>query len=155
IVAGPNGSGKTTLVQQGVLAELLDVPANSINPDEVARDLAGGGAASPDHSLQAAQICDARLDAEIAAGQSVTVETVLSSDKLQRRVTAAKAAGFVVTLVYITVRHAALNVARVEQRQAQGGHDVPADRILSRRIRSHALFEWFAREADMVLVFDN
>ncbi len=27
--------------------------------------------------------------------------------------------------------------------------------MLSRRARSHALFEWFARAADIVLVFDN
>ena len=46
----------------------------------------GAGALTADISLQAAQICDARLDAEIAAGRSVTVETVLSSDKLKRRV---------------------------------------------------------------------
>jgi predicted ABC-type ATPase len=155
IVAGPNGSGKTTLVQQGVLATFLDVPRKSINPDEVARELAGDRPPSPEQSLQAAQLCDARLDAEIAAGRSVTIETVLSSDKLKRRVEAAKAAGFVVALVYVTVRDGALNVARVEQRHAQGGHDVPTDRILSRRTRSHALFEWFAQQADVVLVFDN
>jgi predicted ABC-type ATPase len=155
IVAGPNGSGKTTLVQQGVLATFLDVPRKSINPDEVARELAGNDPPSPEQSLRAAQLCDARLDAEIAAGRSVTIETVLSSDKLKRRIEAAKAAGFNVALVYVTVRDGALNVARVEQRYAQGGHGVPTDRILSRRTRSHALFEWFAQQADVALVFDN
>ena len=155
IVAGPNGSGKTTLVRHGVLSDYLDVPSASINPDEVARELTGGGALTPEISLQAAQTCDARLDAEIAAGRSVTVETVLSSDKLKRRVEAARAAGFSIALVYVTLRHPALNVARVRQRHAQGGHDVPSDRVLSRRERSHALFEWFARQADIVLVFDN
>ena len=54
-----------------------------------------------------------------------------------------------------SVSYPALNVARVQQRHAQGRHDVPSDRVLSRRERSHALFEWFAREADIVLVFDN
>ena len=93
IVAGPNGSGKTTLVRHGVLSAYLDVPSASINPDEVARELTGGGRLTPEISLQAAQTCDARLDAEIAAGRSVTVETVLSSDKLKRRVEAARAAG--------------------------------------------------------------
>lgn len=155
IVAGPNGSGKTTLVRQGVLATVLHVPLISINPDDVARELAGGNAPSPEENLQAAQVCDARLDAEIAAGRSVTVETVLSSDKLKRRVEAAKAARFAIALVYVTVRDGALNVARVEQRHAQGGHHVPPDRVLSRRARSHALFEWFARRADVVMVFDN
>lgn len=155
IVAGPNGSGKTTLVRHGVLSHYLDVPSASINPDEVARELTGGGRLTPEISLQAAQTCDARLDAEIAAGRSVAVETVLSSDKLKRRVEAARAAGFSIALVYVTLRHPALNVARVQQRHAQGGHDVPSDRVLSRRERSHALFEWFARQADIVLVFDN
>jgi len=123
--------------------------------DDVAGQLAGGDAPSPEETLQAAQICDERLDAEIAAGRSVAVETALSSGKLKRRVEAAQAAAFSIVLVYITVRHGALNVARVEQRHAQGGHDVPPDRVLSRRTRSHALFEWFARQADLVLVFDN
>lgn len=142
-------------MQQGVLTSFLHVPRNSINPDEVARELAGGGAVSPEQSLQAAQLCDDRLDAEIAAGRSVAIETVLSSDKLKRRVEAAKAARFFVVLVYVTVRDGALNIARVEQRHAQGGHDVPPDRVLSRRARSHALFEWFAQQAHLVLVFDN
>src|SRR6476469_9669712 len=71
IVAGPNGSGKTTLVRQGVLAAHLDVPLGSINPDDVARDLAGGGAPTADISLRAAQICDGRRDDEIEAGRSV------------------------------------------------------------------------------------
>jgi len=155
IVAGPNGSGKTTLVRQGVLAAFLHVPPVSINPDDVAHELAGHNAPSPQQTLQAAQLCDERLDAEIAAGRSVTVETVLSSDKLKRRVEAARAARFDIALVYVTVRDGALNVARVEQRHAQGGHDVPPERVLSRRARSHVLFEWFAQRADLMLVFDN
>jgi predicted ABC-type ATPase len=150
IVAGPNGSGKTTLVRHGVLSAYLDVPPASINPDEVARELTGDGRLTLEM-----QTCDAWLDAEIAAGGSVTVETVLSSDKLKRRVEAARAAGFSIALVYLTLRHPALNVARVQQRHAQGGHDVPSDRVLSQRERSHARFEWFARQADIVLVFDN
>ena len=155
IVAGPNGSGKTTLVRQGVLAAHLDVPLGSINPDDVARDLAGGGAPTADISLRAAQICDGRLDDEIEAGRSVTVETVLSSDKLKQRVETAKSVDFRVALVYVTLRHPALHVARVRQRHALGGHDVPAERVLRRRERSHELFAWFAERADLVLVFDN
>ncbi|MBD0276230.1 MAG: zeta toxin family protein, partial [Acetobacteraceae bacterium] len=108
-----------------------------------------------EHSLQAARASDALVDAEIAAGRSVLVETVLSSDKLQSRVLAAKAAGYTVALVYVTLRHEALNVARVVLRHAQGGHGVPRDRVLDRRARSHARFRWFAERADFVAVFEN
>lgn len=171
VVAGPNGSGKTTLVRQGVLEQVLrppwlgqdggDGPAGAqppmlkINPDDVAQALAGGGQPTPEQSLRAAQICDDRLDAAIAAGRPVLVETVLSSDKLQRRVLAAKAAGYAVALVYVTLRHEALNVARVALRRARGGHAVPPERVLDRRARSHARFAWFAERADFVAVFEN
>ena len=155
IVAGPNGSGKTTLVRGGMVSAVLPVSAASINADDIARALAGGAQPTPEQSLRAAQLADALLDAEIEAGRSVTVETVLSSDKLQRRVTAAKAGGYEVALIYVTVRDGALNLLRVAQRHAQGGHDVPADRVLARRTRSHEAFAWFAQRADLVLVFDN
>jgi predicted ABC-type ATPase len=173
VVAGPNGSGKTTLVRRGVLEQVLrppwideregdeslrggaPPPMTTINPDDLAKALAGGGQPTPEQSLQAAQASDALLDAEIAAGRSVLVETVLSSDKLQRRVSAAKAAGYAVALVYVTLRHEALNVARVTLRHAQGGHGVPPDRVLDRRARSHARFGWFAERADFVAVFEN
>jgi predicted ABC-type ATPase len=174
VVAGPNGSGKTTLVRQGVLEQVLRPPWTGrdegdgggprggeappmieINPDDVAKALAGGEQPTPEQSLRAARICDDRLDAAIAAGRSVLVETVLSSDKLQRRVLAAKAAGYAVALVYVTLRHEALNVARVALRHAQGGHGVPPDRVLDRRARSHARFAWFAERADFVAVFEN
>lgn len=171
VVAGPNGSGKTTLVRGGVLEQVLRPPwigrdegenpaggappMTRINPDDLARELAGGGQPTPEHSLRAAQASDALLDAEIAAGRPVLVETALSSDKLQRRVLAAKAAGYAVALVYVTLRHEALNVARVALRHAGGGHDVPRDRILDRRARSHARFGWFAERADFVAVFEN
>jgi predicted ABC-type ATPase len=155
IVAGPNGSGKTTLVLHGVLSAYLDVPPASINPDEVARELSDGGRLTPDISLQAAQTCDARLDAEIPRADPSPWRLFSPPISLKRRVEAARAVGFSIALVYVTLRHPALNVARVQQRHAQGGHDVPSDRVLSRRERSHALFEWLAREADIVLVFDN
>ena len=179
VVAGPNGSGKATLVRQGVLEQVLrppwfgqdgndggpggsappapypTQPMLEINPDDVAKALAGGGQPTPEQSLRAARACDDLLDAAIAAGRSVLVETVLSSDKLQRRVLAAEAAGYAVALVYVTLRHEALNVARVALRQAQGGHDVPRDRVLDRRTRSHARFAWFAERADFVAVFEN
>lgn len=155
IVAGPNGSGKTTLVRSGVLSRLLDLPAVSINADDFAKELADGGQPTDDQSLQAARMADTVLDREIAAGRSVMVETVLSSDKHRDRVTTARSAGFHIVLVYVSVQIADLNIARVKTRVAMGGHQVPNERILARRARSHTMFHWFAEAADRVFVFDN
>jgi predicted ABC-type ATPase len=79
----------------------------------------------------------------------------LSSEKLRPRVEAAQAAGFMVILVFVTVRTAELNVGRVAQRVRLGGHPVPVDRIVRRRQASHGNFLWFALQSDIVLVFDN
>jgi len=142
-------------VRQGVLSRVLKLPTTSLNADDLALELAGGQLPTPAQSLHAAQLCDDRLDAEIAAGRSVMVETVLSSDKLMRRVEAAQSAGYRFSLVYVTLHDGALNVARVAQRHAGGGHAVPPERVLDRRARSHAHFGWFAQRGDLVLVFDN
>ena len=155
VVAGPNGSGKTTLVQSGALAPAFALPALSINADDIARSLAGDRQPNPEESLRAAQIADARLDASIASGSDVLIETVLSSDKFKQRVLTAKRAGFEFILVYVTVLLETVNVGRVAERVELGGHPVPVDRILARRQRSHAMFEWFSQAADKVLMFDN
>ena len=78
---------------------------------------------------------DARLDEEIAAVRSVIVETVLSSDKYKRRLLAAHAAGFQVVLLYVTVRIADLNVARVATRLNMGA--MTSRRSVSSRV-AHA-----------------
>ena len=155
IVAGPNGSGKTTLVRNGGLDGFVDPPFVCLNADDIARMFAAGGQPSDAQSLLAAQMCDGLLDGRIAAGESVVVETVLSSGKLKSRVLAARAAGFRIVLVYVSVKTVELNVARVANRRVLGGHGVPPQRIVDRRARSHAMFAWFAREADRVVVFDN
>ena len=155
IVAGPNGSGKTTLVRTGALTGLLVVPSLSINADDIAQELAGGGQPSAEQSLLAAQKSDALLDDQIAMERSVLVETVLSSDKFKSRVAMARDRGFQIALVYVSVRIPELNIARVANRFLLGGHDVPIDRITARRARSHRMFAWFAEAADQVYVFDN
>ena len=80
---------------------------------------------------------------------------MLSSDKFRPRVTVALAEGFRFGLVFVTLRAAALHVARVADRVVEGGHDVPTDRVLARRIRSHAAFGWFAARAHRGLLIDN
>ena len=103
----------------------------------------------------AQQRSDGMVDDAIAARQSVMVETVLSSDKFQAPVLQALRSGFEFGFVYVFVRSADLNVARVSDRVREGGHDVPEDRIRARRQRSLVAATWFARRATLGLVIDN
>ena len=128
-----------------------------LNPDDIARVLRGEmpDATELEVVRRAQAESDGRVDRAILAHRSFLVETVLSSDKFQHRVVNALAAGFRFGLVFITLRAAALHVARVADRVVEGGHDVPTDRILVRRTRAHAAFGWFAARAHRGLLLDN
>lgn len=105
-------------------------------------------------NLQAVKRIYAWIEASIAAHQTVGVETVLS-DKYRNLVVAAKAIGFEIRLIYVLLRSADMNVARVKMRVADGGHDVPEDKIVERRTRSLQQLPWFLAKADGAWLFDN
>jgi predicted ABC-type ATPase len=67
----------------------------------------------------------------------------------------AKAPGFHVHLVFVGTADPRMNVARVALRVAQGGHDVPTDRIVARWHRTMKLLHEAILAADEALVFDN
>ena len=133
------------------------LPEASLNPDDIAQSLRAQMPAATELDVvrQAQAELDGRVDRAILAQRSFVVETVLSSDKFCPRVTEALDAGFRLGLVFVTLRSAALNVARVADRVIEGGHDVPTDRVLARRERSHAAFGWFAARAHRGLLIDN
>jgi predicted ABC-type ATPase len=138
----------------GVIGPLPDA---SFNPDDMVRPLREQMPAATELELvrRAQADSDGRVDQAILARRSFLVETVLSSDKFRTRVTEALAGGFRFGLVFVSLRAAALHVARVADRVIEGGHDVPEDRVLARRVRSHAAFGWFAARAHRGLLIDN
>lgn len=159
IVAGPNGAGKTTIAAPGsggLLALFgLDATERLNADDETARLITAGAPATPETNLDAARRIDARLAEAIAQGRSVLVETVLSSDKYRPLLDAARAKGFRTVLVYVALQHALVSAQRVKRRVAEGGHDVPADRLGPRFRRSLDNLVWFGARADAVYVLDN
>jgi len=145
-------------VRSGALTILTGpLPDDSFNPDDIALSLREQLPAATELEIvrRAQAESDSRVDRAILARRSFLVETVLSSDKFRPRVTEAVAAGFRLGLVFVTLRAASLHVARVADRVIEGGHDVPTDRVLARRTRSHAAFGWFAARAHRGLLIDN
>jgi predicted ABC-type ATPase len=60
-----------------------------------------------------------------------------------------------VYLYFVTTADPDINVARVRSRVAQGGHDVPEDRIRDRYTKSLELMYNAAQEAYQAYFFDN
>src|SRR4051794_1952473 len=109
IVAGPNGAGKTTTVQKEPITRWLPgVPF--LNPDDrtLQKLRAAGYAGFADAPatvqtrlfIESADEVSAELEAALAAGRAVGVETVLSSEKYQPTVEAVLSRAGVFGLIY-------------------------------------------------------
>ncbi|MES2058164.1 MAG: hypothetical protein V4564_19670 [Pseudomonadota bacterium] len=58
-------------------------------------------------------------------------------------------------MIYVVLDSGDLQLRRIRNRVADGGHDVPADKVASRRIRSFEQLAWFINRVDECLIFDN
>jgi predicted ABC-type ATPase len=156
LIAGPNGSGKTSAYEDTNIAA-VDRPLWIINPDRLTRRLQTAEHLNPQNAnLEAVRRVWAWLEASIRAHQSIGVETVLSTDKYRQLVLDAKALGFEVLLIYVTLDTVERNIERVKFRVKKGGHDVPEERIRARRDRSiREQMPWFLQHADRAWLYDN
>lgn len=155
IIAGPNGSGKSTFYNRTDI-EGWGGSVWIINPDLLTQQIAEREGYSGDlANLEAVERIERWLDASVEVYQTIGVETVLSSTKYRPLVGRAKQRGFEVRMIYVVLRTADLQLDRVRARVAEGGHDVPADKVVARRARSFKQLAWFMREVDQCLLFDN
>jgi predicted ABC-type ATPase len=150
MVSGPNGSGKTTLTRQ-LRRDGVDFGLY-INPDDIALDLED----SYDDRVRRAQaIADQQRAEALDRGESFSFETVMSHPSKIELLRKAKQAGFRTVLFFVATESPDLNVERVRQRVALGGHDVPEDRIRGRYSRTLGLLPAAIALADDVVLFDN
>lgn len=155
IVAGPNGSGKSSLYNRTDI-EGWGGSVWIINPDLLTAKIVEHEKLSvTDANLAAVDRIENWLDASLQTYQTIGVETVLSTDKYRRLVDVAHERGFEVRMLYVVLQTLELQLSRIAIRVANGGHDVPAEKVASRRQRSFEQFSWFAREVDRCYVYDN
>lgn len=150
VIAGPNGSGKSTL-RRRLEAQGIALP-DHIDPDEIASSLDGE---DTQRTREAQRIADERRARFLSEGRSFSFETVLSHPSKIAFMWEAWAAGYFIILYYVGIADPLVNVARVADRVAKGGHPVPEDKIRARYERSMSLLAEAARVADRTYVFDN
>jgi predicted ABC-type ATPase len=100
-------------------------------------------------------MADRQRHACLERGIDFTFETVMSHQSKVEFITTAKRAGCFVQLIFVGIEDPAVNVIRVRQRVALGGHDVPEDRIVARWHRTMALLPAAIIASDRALLFDN
>jgi predicted ABC-type ATPase len=145
-VAGPNGAGKTTFFH----SHLKPAGLRFLNADEVARELEVD-------AYGAARVVRELREELVKQRESFVFETVLSDpvgEKVSFLKTAAQA-GYTVVLCFIGLSGPGASEQRVAMRVAQGGHDVPSEKLVSRFPRTLANLRSAIRELPHVLIFDN
>ena len=155
LLAGPNGAGKSTLfkalVARGTIAPTLEFINADLHEaahlqhitDPVAR------------SEAARQWADTRRSACLREGRSFASETVFSHASKLDLIDEAHAAGFFVNLLVVCMDDPRRLLPRVRQRVAEGGHDVPVQRILDRYPRTLANLTTAVRRADVAFLYDS
>jgi predicted ABC-type ATPase len=155
LLAGPNGAGKSTLYRALVLQGLISTEAEFVNAD-LYEQAALGHIADPEARSNAArEWADARRAALLKEGRSFVSETVFSHPSKLDLIDRARAAGFIVHLLVVAIDDPRRLVARVRQRVGEGGHDVPAKRIVQRYPRTLANLAHAVRRADIAMLYDS
>jgi predicted ABC-type ATPase len=150
LVVGPNGAGKSTFVEFILADARSGVPF--VNADVIAAERWPEDPLS--HGYDAAQAAEAAREALLARGESFIAETVASHESKVDLVRRARDAGYYVHLIVVAVPEE-YAVARVRARVADGGHDVPEEKIRSRWQRLWGNVVAMIELSNTAEVFDN
>jgi predicted ABC-type ATPase len=145
-LAGPNGAGKTTFYH----AHLRPAGLRFVNADVLAGELK----LNPYAAASVAEVLRRQL---VEQRESFVFETVFS-DPVGNKLTFLKeaaATGYNVVLCFIGISGPEVSEERVAMRVSQGGHDVPAEKLVARFPRALANLKTAIRELPQVWIFVN
>ena len=145
LIGGPNGSGKTTLAR-----ELIgDHPEISfLNADDIQRE-------NNVNAARAGMMLLDKMEEIFSAHASFAFETTLSGRLHNKFIKRAKSDRYKIVFLYVILSSVEQNLARVRQRVALGGHDVPESVIRRRYNKSILNFEPVANMSDQWELYYN
>lgn len=154
VFAGPNGSGKSTLIANIYKSGMLK-DVKYINADIYARTLFKNIEDEKDRNYQAMFYTMDKIKENIASGDSVVYETVMSHVSKLDIIKDYKNNGYKVFSVFISPRMPEVNIVRVAKRVKEGGHNVAEEKIRQRFYRSNELKSELAKLSDCYYEIDN
>lgn len=154
LLAGPNGAGKSTLYRALVSNGDISKKLEFVNADLYEQSLLQHIVDLQQRSEAARDWADNRREALLKEKTSYVSETVFSHESKLALITHAQAMGFQVVLHIVSVDDPQRLLARVMQRVREGGHNVPAQRILDRYPRTMANLKKAVRLADLAFIYD-
>ena len=153
LIAGPNGASKSTFTGK----RLSPIGFPVIDPDAVGWELYGRFSKDSHEALAASLEAERRVRKALQERRSIALESVFSDTQGYKLalLREAREAGFRPVLVFIGVDSPEICIARVMDRVAHGGHDVPDQTIRRRFPRCFDNLKKSLRLVDLVLLLDN
>ena len=152
IIAGPNGSGKTTFAKM-FLPEYVNCP-NFVNADLIAQGLAPFEPRAA--AIKAGKLLLQQIHEYAKRGADFAFETTLSGKSYVSLLTELKRKGYAIHLFFLWIPSPELAIARIKDRVSEGGHNVPAEDVRRRFVRSiNNFFNLYEALLDSWMLFDN
>jgi len=152
IIAGPNGSGKTTFAEK-FLPDYANCP-NFVNADLIARGLSPFSPRIA--AMKAGRLVLEQIRHFSTNGEDFAFETTLAGKSYAKLFEQLKQKGYRVHLFFLWIPTAELALARIKDRVAEGGHDVPAQDVRRRFDRGlRNFFRIYQPIASIWMLFDN
>ena len=155
LLAGPNGAGKSTLYKALVQRGTIPSMAEFVNAD-LYESAHLQHIDDPQARSEAARVwSDGRRTSLLTAGHTFVSETVFSHESKLALIEDAQRQGFSVMLLVVCLDDTKSLLKRVANRVREGGHNVPAERILARYPRTLANLVIAVRRADAAILYDS
>ncbi|MCX5696818.1 MAG: zeta toxin family protein [Candidatus Omnitrophica bacterium] len=152
IIAGPNGSGKTTFAKM-FLPDYVKCP-NFVNADLIAQGLAPFEPRAA--AIKAGKLVLQQIHEYGNRGADFAFETTLSGKSYVSLLTGLKSKGYALHLFFLWIPSPELAIARIKDRVAEGGHNVPAEDVRRRFVRGISnFFSLYDTLFDSWMLFDN
>ena len=152
IISGANGSGKTTTAKQ-ILPYFLNV-YEYLNADEIAAGLSPFRPESV--AIQAGKLMLKRLNYFVEHQTDFAFETTLSGLNYLRFLKKCQTQNYQINLIYFWLHSPDLAIARVRQRVASGGHNIPEETIIRRYYRGQKnLIQSYLALCQTWIIYDN
>jgi predicted ABC-type ATPase len=152
IIAGPNGSGKTTFASK-FLPDYVKCP-NFVNADLIALGLSPFSPRSA--AIKAGKLVLGQIHEFAKLGVDFAFESTLAGRSYVNLFKKLRKKGYKLHLFFLWIPDAELAIARIKDRVAEGGHNVPVQDVRRRFKRSICnFFKLYQPLLDSWMLFNN